>query len=316
MRTNPIVKLDIISGFLGAGKTTFINKLLSEVYTEDKPILLENEFGDVGIDDSLIDDPNIQIRLFSSGCICCTIKGNFVEGITEIIEQYNPMRIIIEPTGLADPDEIMSACEEASRKVDLEINSFITIANSANLLSLLTLGGEVFKKQIIKANPILLNRTHLLSSDKLIETINRIRSLNSECVIIEQGEKDLDTLSIITLAEETIKQHSRCDEHHICHHEHEHEHELKPSFEDIISLAFYPEKTFTPDELDRIIKVFSEELKHVLRAKGFLKTHNGYVRFQYVYGQGEYVTCIYNSSPKFVIIGRNLEKLLLNQLLD
>ncbi len=139
-----MIAVDIITGFLGAGKTTLINKLLAEAYAGELPVIIENEFGNVGIDDSLIENPEIQVRLLASGCICCTLISGFVEGLAEVAEKYHPTRIIVEPTGLADPDDVLAACTEAAKRAPLAVRTLITVANADNIIPLLAVGGELF----------------------------------------------------------------------------------------------------------------------------------------------------------------------------
>jgi len=302
-----MVDLDIITGFLGAGKTTLINRLLAEAYAGENPILIENEFGDVSIDDSLIEDQKTQVRVLSSGCICCTLKGDFVDGITEVVKQYTPSRIIIEPTGLADPAEILSACEDAGRAVPLRINTFITVVNAENLLPLLAVGVGVFEKQISGANLLVLNRTELLPPDELAETLDTIKRLNPYCVIVDQDRQRLDALSILTLAQDAARPCPECGNHN-CQHEHAHHHH-ENGIEDAASLAFFPERIFSGEELGELFTAFSGgSYGRILRAKGFLKNSDGtFTHLEYVYGQGELLDCGYAGPPKFVVIGMGLD---------
>ena len=331
-----MVKLDVVTGFLGAGKTTLINKLLAEAYAGEKPVLIENEFGEASIDDSLIADPEVQVRLLSSGCICCTLKGDFVAGIVDVVERYAPSRIVIEPTGLADPDDIVSACSEAGKSVPVELNAFITVANAENLLPLLIIGGELFHKQISEAKLLILNRTDLTQPDELAETLDTARRLNPGCMILEQGRQSLDALSILAFAEEATKPCCRCagcngHEHgHGHEHEHEHGHSVGDGHHDdgghdhshehmhdnghgidgISSLAFYPDRGFSAEELEGLCSAFKEDGNgRILRAKGFLKKEDGgFAHLEYVYGRGELLDSDYAGPPKLVLIGNDLDE--------
>ena len=331
-----MVYLDIITGFLGSGKTTLINRLLADAYQGEKPILIENEFGDVGIDDQLIADPDIQVRMLASGCVCCTLKGDFISGIREVVDQYAPARIVIEPTGLADPQDILQACEEATQAVPAEINTFVTIANARNLQSLLAVGGDIFQKQIAGARLLLLNRTDLLSPEKLAKARTLIKEINPDCLILEEGVEPLDALRILALAEESTKQlrelqlheahgggaheegaHEAHHHHDGSHHHHDHHHHEESSFGAVASSVFYPERTFSTREIEELYAVFSKgDFGQILRAKGFLKTDaGGYTQIQYVYEQGETRDTPYTGSPKLVIIGSCLDKQALIQCL-
>ena len=314
-----MIKLDIIAGFLGAGKTTFINRLLAEAYAGETPVLIENEFGEVSIDDNLIEDPQVQIRLLSSGCICCTLKGDFIEGLTQVVEEYSPTRVIIEPTGLADPADVLSACQEVGKTVPLQLNAFITLTNAENLLPLISASGlEVFKRQIAGAKLLVLNRTSNVDPNTLNQIINAIRELSPACTLLDQDAQKLDTLTILTMAEQ-IADH--CDNHgHDCKfvHPHDHEHHrCENSFADIRSLAFFPEKAYIEAEVHKLFQAFSGgNCGQVLRAKGFLrKAGGGYTHLEYVYGQGRQTDSTYSGQPRFVVIGNGLDKPALSHLL-
>ena len=317
-----MVKIDVISGFLGAGKTTLINRLLADAYTEEKPVLIENEFGDVSVDDSLIGDPDIQIRVLSSGCVCCTLKGDLILGINEVVREYSPTRIIIEPTGLADPEDVLSVCMEICETLPAQLGAFITIANAENVLPLLDVGGTLFLKQISEAKLLLLNRTNLIDADELNETLKAIQELCPDCIVLEEGDTPMEGLAILALAEEaaarSIAQHqvecgSEChhdhDHDHDCAHDHDHDHGVKRSFENFTSLSFFPDKIYCAKDIDDLFDSFrSGNAGLILRAKGFLNIGGGKsANVQYVYGRGEVHPTSYSGSPKLVIIGSGLD---------
>ena len=322
MKGNTKIKLDIIAGFLGAGKTTLINRLLAEAYTGEKPVLIENEFGKVGIDDSLIEDKEVQVRLLSSGCICCTLKDDFVDGIIQVVNQYSPGRIVIEPTGLADPPDILSVCREAGRMVPVQVNAFITVVNAENCLSLLAAGVEIYKKQISGAKMIVLNRTGRLPHEKLAKTTETIRLLNPKCLIVDQDRQLMDALSILTLAEDVIKPSDKgnfiCGDHD-CNHDYDHNHTHGyEGIKNITSLAFFPGRVFSSEEMAGLFNVFSSGNNgQILRAKGFLKkAEGGYAHLEYVYGRGEIFDSSYTGLPKFVVIGTGLDRDVLEKLIE
>jgi len=307
-----MVKIDIVAGFLGAGKTTLINELLTGAYTGEKPVLIENEFGTVSIDESLIVDPEIQVRVLSSGCICCTLKGDFVEGIVDVVTRYAPSHIVIEPSGLAEPMDIISACNEAAETVPVRLNAFITVANAENLQALLTIGGDLFHRQIAGATLLVVNRTNLPEPEKLKMTFEEIRRLNPDCLILSDSEKPFDALSVYAFAEEAMDRLHHC-EHHCCNGLHEH----TPSFEGISSLAFAPEKAFSPGELNDLFAAFSDsDHSRIFRAKGFLKNEiGGFTHVEYVYGRGECFASDYVGPPKFVVIGTDPDESFLRRFL-
>jgi len=310
-----MVNIDVISGFLGAGKTTLINKLLSEVYSSEKPVLIENEFGDVSIDDMLISDPDVQVKVLSTGCICCTLKGDFVKGLVEVVSKYSPTRIIVEPTGLAEPEDILSACYEACESVPVRVNSFITVVNAANLVPLFNVVGKVFNKQIADAKFILLNRTNFLEPTKLEETISLIREINSKCIIVDEHNCNLDGLGIVTLAEEVFRQNFHDNGNVATHPSSINEtvgdgSQSHDRFDGVSSCAYYPEKAFTGNDINELFACFtSGNAGRILRAKGFLRKSDGkFISVQYVYGRGEYTECSYSETPRFVVIGAELNE--------
>ncbi|MGE4353590.1 MAG: GTP-binding protein [Oscillospiraceae bacterium] len=320
-----MIALDIISGFLGAGKTTLINKLLAEAYIGERPVLIENEFGDVGVDDSLIENPEVQVRLLASGCICCTLISGFVQGITEVAQKYHPSRIIVEPTGLANPEAVLTACAEAAKNVPLEVKTLITVANATNVIPLLAVGGELFHQQLAGAEIIVLSCTQLLSRQELADVKLAIRELNPHSLILDQDWKELDALSLLSLAEEArarktgkagpagVPHHSQAhDDHHGHHHDHEH------STDGYVSMAFFPERTFSEKQAQALLAALSNgDYGDILRAKGFLcKPGGGFSRVEYVYGRGELLGITYNGQPKFVVIGKAMNEEKLSELME
>ena len=314
-----VISIDIISGFLGAGKTTLINKLLAEAYISENPVLIENEFGDVGIDDSLIENPEIQVRLLASGCICCTLASGFVQGIKEVAEKYNPTRIIVEPTGLANPTDVLAACLEAGKSVPLKVSTLITVANATNIIPLLAVGGTLFTEQLTGAEIILLSCTQLLTQTELTEVIEAVQTLNPHCPILDCNWKDLDSLALLSMAEEERVQKSGevCQ---VCRHvhNHEHEHSLQHGTEAYSSLAFFPEHPYTETQAQTLLTELSRgRYGDILRAKGFLRRPgSGFYRIGYVYGRGELLPITYEGQSKFVIIGRKLNLSALSELME
>jgi G3E family GTPase len=322
-----MVKLDIIAGFLGAGKTTLINKLLAEVYTGEKPILIENEFGSVSIDDNLIEDPKVQVRVLASGCICCTLKGDFVHGVVKV-EEFQPSCILIEPTGLANPADILTACDEVGKTAPLQVNAFVTVANAKTILPLLKISGKLFETQITGARLLLLNRTEKLEPEKLAETKKMIGRLNPDCILMDQDDIEANPLAIMTLAEEAVQRRRKDEQHSYGHdheHDHGHDHEYYHDHEhggvtgarDAASLSFFPEKVFSDEELKKLFVAFSSgDYGLIFRAKGFLKKEGGgFAHLEYVYGQGEQFDSAYSGEPKFVVIGVKLDKPALSRIL-
>lgn len=318
-------RLNIITGFLGAGKTTLINKLLAECWRGERPVLIENEFGDVPIDSELIDDADIQVKTLASGCICCTLKTGFVDGITEVVRRFAPERILIEPTGLADLEDVLSACREAAQSVPLTLDSIITVVSSENLLPLLAVGGEFFPRQIQEARFVLVSRSQLCSSEELSEVVSAVRNLNPGCPIMSGDWAQLDSLAITTAAEEALAMHEH-DHKHECHHDHEHHdhehcchhHHHHGDAEEFTALPFFPARRWSASGVEALLDALKDPaLGEVFRAKGFLTLDSGErVLAEYVYGSGSFAPRACTGGDRFVVIGRNLDRAALRQLIE
>ncbi len=320
-----MVKLDIVTGFLGAGKTTLINKLLRECWQEERPVLIENEFGDVPIDTALIADPDIQVKLLASGCICCSLKGSFVQGITQVVETYRPGRILIEPTGLADLEDVLAACAQAAEQVPLEVNSVITVVSGENLLPLLDVGGPFFRRQIQEARFALVSCAQLCTPEELQEVRDTVRALNPDCPILAEDWEKLDGLTITAAAEEAAAQyaraHGQAKELPVSPHAHDHhDHHDHPHYdaEAFTALPFFPRRRFSEEALDGLLSgLESAALGQIFRAKGFLTMENGArVLAEYVYGRGSRVPSGYTGRDRFVVIGRDLDREALTALVE
>ena len=317
-------KLNIITGFLGAGKTTLINKLLAECWRGERPVLIENEFGDVPIDSELIDDADIQVKTLASGCICCTLKTGFVDGITEVVRRFAPERILIEPTGLADLEDVLSACREAARSVPLTLDSVITVVSAENLLPLLAVGGEFFPRQIQEARFVLVSRSQLCSGEELSEVVSAVRELNPGCPIMSGDWAQLDSLTITAAAEEALALHwhEHVHDHGLCgHHDHEHEHchhHHHGDAEEFAALPFFPARRFASSEIEALLDALSDPaLGEIFRAKGFLTLDSGErVLAEYVYGSGSFAPRACTGDDRFVVIGRNLDGAALRRLIE
>ena len=229
-----MIKIDIISGFLGAGKTTLIKKLFSSCFTKEKVALIENEFGEIGIDGSFLKESGINIKEINSGCICCSLVGNFETSLIELIETYAPDRIIIEPSGVGKLSDIISACQ--SVQANAKINVVCTVVDGGKCKMYLKNFGEFYIDQIQNANTIVLSKTDKMTEEKVIEACELIKNYNPTVTIIttpiNQLDGDLllenleDNVSLVdVLIEEVKKQHGGHHHHHEgeCHcHDHDH----------------------------------------------------------------------------------------------
>ena len=242
-----MTKIDIISGFLGAGKTTFIKKLLEEAIAGEKVVLIENEFGEIGIDGGFLKDSGIEIREMNSGCICCSLVGDFGTSLAEVLTKYKPERIIIEPSGVGKLSDVMKAVVDVSADMDVELNSAVTIVDAAKCKMYMKNFGEFFNNQIENAGTIVLSRTDITDAAKVQKDVDMLREKNGAAVIITTPLSDLsgdqlleiigkhDTMLDDLLAEVRAERHhddEECEGHHHHHdheecegHHHHHDHE-------------------------------------------------------------------------------------------
>ncbi|WP_334195769.1 GTP-binding protein, partial [Muricomes intestini] len=235
-----MTKIDIISGFLGAGKTTFIKKMLKEAFKGEQVVLIENEFGEIGIDGGFLKESGIEIREMNSGCICCSLVGDFGESLKEVVDTYHPDRIIIEPSGVGKLSDVIKAVQDVQGELDAQLNSFTTMVDATKCRIYKNNFGEFFSNQVEYAGAIILSRTDKAKPEKIEESYQILRELNQKAPIIttpiEQltGEKLLETMEGSKSLEEELLAEIICPEcgkHHEhggtcgCGHDHEHHHE-------------------------------------------------------------------------------------------
>ena len=224
-----MTKIDIVSGFLGAGKTTLIKKLLAEAFQGEKLVLIENEFGEISIDGGFLKDSGVQISEMSSGCICCSLVGDFDRALKDVHEQFHPDRILIEPSGVGKLSDVIVAVENAVKDVpDMQLNSFVTVADATKVKVYMKNFGEFYNNQIESAGTIILSRTQRLSQEKLEAAVALLREKNPNAAILTTPWDQLDGMTIlsaiekVSLADELLA-HMRA-EHEADEAEHEHEH--------------------------------------------------------------------------------------------
>ena len=240
-----MTKIDIISGFLGAGKTTLIKKLLSEAYAGEKLVLIENEFGEISIDGGFLKESGVQVSEMSSGCICCSLVGDFGEALKEVYQQFKPDRILIEPSGVGKLSDVITAVENTVKDVpEMALNSFVTVADGSKVKVYMKNFGEFYNNQIESAGTIILSRTQKLSQEKLETAVALLREKNADAAVITtpwdqiDGKAILAAVEKVSLADELLEHVRHEHEHHHHHHDHdehctcgchdhEHEHEHK-----------------------------------------------------------------------------------------
>ena len=240
-----MTKIDIISGFLGAGKTTLIKKLLKEAFEGEKLVLIENEFGEISIDGGFLKESGVQVSEMSSGCICCSLVGDFATALKDVKKQFSPDRILIEPSGVGKLSDVIAAVERTvAEESDMCLNSYTTVADGVKVKIFMKNFGEFYNDQIEAAGTIILSRTQKLSQEKLETAVALLREKNGDAAIITTPWDELDGKTILTAIEkvsmaekmmEEMHHHhehhhhhhdEECDDPHCeCHHHHDHDHE-------------------------------------------------------------------------------------------
>ena len=231
-----MTKIDIVSGFLGAGKTTLIKKLLAEAFQGEKLVLIENEFGEISIDGGFLKDSGVQISEMSSGCICCSLVGDFNKALKEVHEQFHPDRILIEPSGVGKLSDVIVAVENTVKDVpDMKLNSFVTVADATKVKIYMKNFGEFYNNQIESAGTIILSRTQKLSQEKLEAAVALLREKNPNAAILTtswdvlDGKTILSAIEKVSLADELLArmqaEHAADEAEHEHEHHHHHDHD-------------------------------------------------------------------------------------------
>ena len=225
-----MTKIDIISGFLGAGKTTFIQKLLSDALKGENVVLIENEFGEIGVDSGFLKNAGIEIREMNQGCICCSLVGDFESSLKEVIEQYHPDRILIEPSGVGKLSDILSAVKTVSENLDVKLDGAVTVVDATKAKLYNKNFGEFFDDQIRFATSVVLSRMDIASGEKASEAVNIVRGINPHANLITtaltelSGEKLLEIIGKEENLEEELLAEVKAKAAH--HHEHHHDHSI------------------------------------------------------------------------------------------
>lgn len=327
-------KVDIISGFLGAGKTTLIKKLIQDCLGHEKVVLIENEFGEIGIDGSFLKEAGIEITEMNSGCICCSLVGDFSEALKQVVAKYHPDRIIIEPSGVGKLSDVIKAVENVHSD-ELQLNSFVTVIDVKKCKTYSLNFGEFFNNQIEYASTIILSRTQDVSMDKVQEAIDIIKSMNTTASIITTAWDELDGQVILqtmenqnSLQDILMKEADICPEcghhhehgehchHHEHHHGHHHDHECgcghhhhHHADEVFTSLGKETVHTYTQEQLDQILQILSSshEYGDILRAKGILSTPDKkWLHFDLVPGEYEIRFGSADYTGRICVIGKDL----------
>ena len=276
-------KIDIISGFLGAGKTTLIKKLIAEAYQNEKIVLIENEFGEIGIDGTFLKDSGVTINEMNSGCICCSLVGDFETSLKEVLDTYHPDRVIIEPSGVGKLSDVIKAVSTI-KSDEMELDNFITVVDAKKCRMYTKNFGEFYNNQVEHASLIVLSRSQDITETQLQECLDILKGLNDHTPIITTAWDKLNGLDIINACEVNIQEellHEHEHDHECCghHHEHDHDHECgcghhhHHADEVFNSIGFDTVKKYNEVELSDILNKLCND-DNILRAKGFVDSGN------------------------------------------
>ena len=286
-----MTKIDIISGFLGAGKTTFIKKLLEEAIAGEKVVLIENEFGEIGIDGGFLQDSGIEIREMNSGCICCSLVGDFGRSLAEVLTKYTPDRVIIEPSGVGKLSDVCKAVCDVAGEIDVTLNGSVTVVDAQKCKMYMKNFGEFFNNQIESAGTIVLSRTDVADADKVAQCVEMIREKNPKAAIVTTPISRLTGAQLLEIIEkptddmaaellEEVKHHHDHHDHDdecCCGHDHHHHHHGHDADEVFTSWGLETSRSMSREKLEEILKdlAHTEKYGQVLRAKGMLPDENG-----------------------------------------
>ena len=343
-----MVKIDIISGFLGAGKTTLIKKLLKDGFQGEQVVLIENEFGEIGIDGGFLKEAGVEIREMNSGCICCSLVGDFGTSLKEVVTKYNPDRILIEPSGVGKLSDVIKAVQGVQDEVDIKLNSYTTVVDAKKCKMYMKNFGEFFDNQIQYAGAIIMSRTDIATEKKVQESLELLRSLNKDAAIITTPIENLDGKKLVEVMEHPVsleqemleEEHEHHHHHHDdecgCGHDHDHEehehhhhhdhdeecgcgHDHHHHHADEVFTSWGREtiKKFTREGLEKILEALSESDKYgiILRAKGMLPAEDGtWIYFDMVPEETEIREGAPEYTGRLCVIGSKLDEHALEEL--
>ena len=310
-----MTKIDIISGFLGAGKTTLIKKLLKEALGQEKVVLIENEFGEIGIDGGFLKEAGIQVTEMNSGCICCSLVGDFGTALREVVSQYAPDRIIIEPSGVGKLSDVIKAVQKETENCSLTLNSFVTVADAKKCKMYMKNFGEFYNNQVEYSGTVILSRTAQMPEEKLGQAVELIREHNQKAAVITTPWEELDGEKILAVMEEgnqlemeLLEEEEICPEcgHHHSHGEEHHHH----ADEVFTSWGAETPKKYEKEAMEQILKDLSRTDCYgtILRAKGIVEgPDHTWLHFDLVPGEYEVREGEADYTGRICVIGSDLD---------
>ena len=333
-----MTKVDIFSGFLGAGKTTLIKKLIEEAYKGEQVVLIENEFGEIGIDGGFLRDAGVEINEMNSGCICCSLVGDFGKALEKVLDQFHPDRILIEPSGVGKLSDIIQAVEDLDLD-HVKLNGFTTVVDAKKAKIYMKNFGEFYNNQVEHASSIILSHTAGMDEEKLEKVVELLREHNEHAIIITTDWDELDGKQILAAMErrdtieealhhlEEEQEHEHHHEHHhdhdhddhcCCGHDHDHEghHHADEVFD---SIGIETTKKFTQEKIREVLGAIEDQHKYgfVLRAKGIVAGEDGqWIHFDYVPGEPDVRNGSAEVTGRICVIGTDIDEGKIRQLFE
>ena len=302
--------IDIYSGFLGAGKTTLIKKMINEAYQGQKLVLIENEFGEIGIDGGFMQDAGIEVTEMNSGCICCSLVGDFDKALRQVIETYHPDRILIEPSGVGKLSDVLAAAQKVTGE-DVKMGHAVTVVDAGKVKIYSKNFGEFYDNQVQTASTIVLSRSQMIPQEKLHNAVHLLKELNPDAAMITtswdelSGEQMIAAMEGVSSVAADLKEIE--EEHHCgCGHHH-HDHHADEVF---TSWGVETPKKFTVEELKTALEAInSGKYGIILRAKGIIPcTDGGWIHFDYVPGEAEIRSGSAAVTGKLCVIGAQMDE--------
>ena len=331
-----MTKITIFSGFLGAGKTTLIQKLIQEGYVGEKLVLIENEFGEIGIDGGFLQDAGVEITEMNSGCICCSLVGDFGKALEKVLEQYHPDRILIEPSGVGKLSDVIRAVQNIHAH-DVELDGFTTVVDAKKCKMYQKNFGEFFNNQITYASCLILSHTAGLSQEKLDDCVRRLRTCNEKAPIVTTDWAELTGKQLVEamtqkntlddelqelLAEAAAHDHHHHHDHdheeHEHHHHHDHDHEHHHHADEVFtSWGVESARKYTKEEITNALTALEDADKYgmILRAKGIVPAEDGsWIHFDYVPGTPDVRSGSAGTTGRLCVIGSGIHEDALTEL--
>ena len=330
-----MTKVDIFSGFLGAGKTTLIKKLIEEAYKGEQVVLIENEFGEIGIDGGFLKDAGVEINEMNSGCICCSLVGDFGKALEKVLDQFHPDRILIEPSGVGKLSDIIQAVEDLDLD-HVKLNGFTTVVDAKKAKIYMKNFGEFYNNQVEHASSIILSHTAGMDEEKLEKVVELLREHNEHAVIITTDWDALDGKQILAAMErrdtiEEVLHHLEEEQEHEHHHHdhdhddhcccgHDHDHEGHHHADEVFdSIGIETTKKFTQEKIREVLGAIEDQHKYgfVLRAKGIVAGEDGqWIHFDYMPGEPDVRNGSAEVTGRICVIGTDIDEGKIRQLFE